>query len=179
MASSGSLTNLTLKPFTFQTRTILMMMNCFCGMVDQRKAFSLISSWDHCQRFLTLRISDMPQAGFEPAQNLSSGFVEWSCAVVVTTTPRLHLTYWHWFFVHLKLLTASGIDIFSLSACCHMSHRNWSVFIFSLIFMPGINSFIATLSSITTNKDMKPIQKQSYKTQSGAKKQRGVEAGGY
>ena len=23
----------------------------FCGMVDQRKAFSLISSQDHCQRF--------------------------------------------------------------------------------------------------------------------------------
>ena len=26
------------------------MMNCFCGMVDRQKAFSLISSWDHCQR---------------------------------------------------------------------------------------------------------------------------------
>ena len=26
---------------------LMMMMNCFCGMVDQRKAFSLISSWDH------------------------------------------------------------------------------------------------------------------------------------
>ena len=26
------------------------------------------------------------QAGFEPAQNLSSGLVEWSCAVVITTT---------------------------------------------------------------------------------------------
>ena len=23
----------------------------FCGMVDQRKAFGLISSWNHCQRF--------------------------------------------------------------------------------------------------------------------------------
>ena len=29
---------------------MMMMMNCFCGMVDQRKAFSLISSQDHCQR---------------------------------------------------------------------------------------------------------------------------------
>ena len=27
-----------------------LMMNCFYGMVDQRKAFSLISSRDHCQR---------------------------------------------------------------------------------------------------------------------------------
>ena len=37
-----------------------MMMNCFCGMVDRRKAFSLISSRDHCQRSSPLRISDMP-----------------------------------------------------------------------------------------------------------------------
>ena len=29
----------------------MMMMNCFCGMVDRRKKFSLISSQDHCQRF--------------------------------------------------------------------------------------------------------------------------------
>ena len=55
---------------------MMMMMNCFCGMVDRRKAFSLISSQDHCQRSSTSRISDTPQAGFEPAQNLSSGLVE-------------------------------------------------------------------------------------------------------
>ena len=68
--------------------TMIMMMNCFCGMVDRRKAFSLISSRDHCQRSLPSRISDTPQAGFEPAQNLNSGLVERSCAVVMTTTPR-------------------------------------------------------------------------------------------
>ena len=27
---------------------MMMMMNCFYGMVDRRKAFSLISSRDHC-----------------------------------------------------------------------------------------------------------------------------------
>ena len=64
------------------------MMNLFCGMVDQRKAFSLISSRVHCQRPSPPWISDTPRAGFEPAQNLSSGFIEWSCAVVITTTPR-------------------------------------------------------------------------------------------
>ena len=53
-----------------------MMMNCFCGMVDQRKAFSLISSGDHCQRSTPLLISDAPWAGFEPVQNLSSGLVD-------------------------------------------------------------------------------------------------------
>ena len=36
----------------------MMMMNCFCGMVDRQKAFSLISSWDHCQRSSPLQISD-------------------------------------------------------------------------------------------------------------------------
>ena len=53
-----------------------MMMNCFCGMVDQRMAFSLISSWDYCQRSSPLQISDTLQTGFESLQNLSSGFAE-------------------------------------------------------------------------------------------------------
>ena len=48
----------------------------FCGMVDRRKAISLISSRDYCQRSSPSRISDTPRAGFEPAQNISSGFVE-------------------------------------------------------------------------------------------------------
>ena len=65
-----------------------MMMNCFCGMVYRQKTISLISSRDHCQRSSPSRISDALRAGFEPAQNLSSGLVEWSCAVVITTTPQ-------------------------------------------------------------------------------------------
>ena len=69
---------------------MMMMMNSFCGMVDRRKALSLISSRYHCQRSSPSRIFDTPRAGFEPAQNLSSGFVEWSCPVVITTTPRRH-----------------------------------------------------------------------------------------
>ena len=52
-----------------------LMMNCFCPMVDRRMAFSLISSQDHCQKSSPSRISDMPQAGFEPAQNLSSRLI--------------------------------------------------------------------------------------------------------
>ena len=69
---------------------MMMMMNCFCGMVDRGKAFSLISSRDHCQRFSPSQISNTPGAGFEPVQSLSSGLVEWSCALVITTTPRRH-----------------------------------------------------------------------------------------
>ena len=70
---------------------MMMMMNCFCGMVDRWKVFILISSQDHCQRSSPSRISNTPRGGFEPAQNLSSGFVEWSSAVVITTTPQHHI----------------------------------------------------------------------------------------
>ena len=69
---------------------MMMMMNCFCCMVDQWKAFSLVSSRDQCQRSWPSRISDSLLAGFGPVQNVSSGFVEWSWAVVITTTPRHH-----------------------------------------------------------------------------------------
>ena len=72
----------------------MMMMNCFCGMVDRRKVFRLISTQGHCQRPSPSRISNTPQAGFESAQNLSSGLVEWGCAVVITTTPRRHALFW-------------------------------------------------------------------------------------
>ena len=57
-------------------------LNGFCGMIDRRKAFSLISSRDHHQRSSPSQISDTPLAGLKPAQNLNSGFVEWSCAAV-------------------------------------------------------------------------------------------------
>ena len=72
---------------------VLMMMNCFCGMVDRRKAFSLISNRDYCQRSSSSRISYTSRAGFEPAQNLSSGLkLYWSCTVVITSKLRRHDT---------------------------------------------------------------------------------------
>ena len=37
------------------------------------------------------QISNTLRAGFKPAQNLSSGLVEWSCAVVITTTMQIRL----------------------------------------------------------------------------------------
>lgn len=44
-------------------------------MVDQRKELSLFSSQDYCQRFSPSPISDTQQAGYEPAQKLSSDIV--------------------------------------------------------------------------------------------------------
>ena len=53
---------------------MMMMMNCFCGMVDQRNGFILISNQNHCQRSSPLRISDKLQVRLKPAQN--SGLVK-------------------------------------------------------------------------------------------------------
>ena len=64
-------------------------MKCLGGMVDRQKIFSLIFSQDHCQGSSSSRISDTPWAGFEPAQNLSSGIVEWSWAVVYKGVDEL------------------------------------------------------------------------------------------
>ena len=67
---------------------MIMITNCFCIMVERWKAFSLISSRDHSQRFSPSSISDMLRAGFEPVQGLNSDFFEWNCAAVITTTPQ-------------------------------------------------------------------------------------------
>ena len=58
---------------------LMAIMNCFSGMIEQQKVFSLISSRDHCQRShqrksLARREQDL--------NNLSSGFGEWSCAIL-------------------------------------------------------------------------------------------------
>ena len=67
-----------------------MKMNCLCGMVNHSRMFSFISSWNNCQKFSPLRISNVLQAVSEPAQNLSSDFVERSYTVVIIATPRHH-----------------------------------------------------------------------------------------
>ena len=59
---------------------MMMMMNCFWGIFDQRKAFSLISNQEHCQRSSPTRIFDASQVRVEPVHNLKSGLIEWSCS---------------------------------------------------------------------------------------------------
>ena len=59
-------------------------------LVDWRKVFTLVSNRVYCQRSSPSWISDKLRAVLKPAQNLNSGFVEWSCAVVITTTTRHH-----------------------------------------------------------------------------------------
>ena len=50
LRKNGSLGKLGHRGFMMMMVT-MMMINCFCGMVDQRKALSLTSSQDHYQRF--------------------------------------------------------------------------------------------------------------------------------
>ena len=88
---------------------MIMMMNCFCSMVDWRKTFSLISSQDHCQRSSPSWISTTLHTGFEPAQNVTSGLVEWSYVVVITTTPWQRLLWED--YLDLKLYISVFIEI--------------------------------------------------------------------
>ena len=113
---------------------MMMVVNCFCGIVDQWRVFSLVSSWGHCQRSSPSRISDTLWTVFEPTQNLSSGFVEWSCAVVITTTPRHHIPHtspftenqlwheilviWYYKFVLTKHWQNFLLPIFPITWCC-------------------------------------------------------------
>ena len=75
----------------YKKQNDLMLMNgdeFFCRIIDQRKDLSLIFSQDYCQRLSSMQTSGMLQATFEPMQNLSSDFVEWSCTEMITTSPR-------------------------------------------------------------------------------------------
>ena len=65
----------------------------FVVWLTDKRCFSLISSQDHCQRSSPSWISNTLRAGFEPAQNLRSGFLEWTCPEVITTTPQCHKMY--------------------------------------------------------------------------------------
>ena len=95
-----------ISPCSVQIREQLMM-NCFSCMVDRRKTFSFISSWDHCHRSSPWRISDTARGGFEAAQNLSEGLVEWSCVLVITTTPRLENAW------KMKIIITSNTERFT------------------------------------------------------------------
>ena len=50
-------------------------------MIDRQKIPGLLCSRDHCRRFLPLQASGTQQAELGPAQNLSLGSIERSCAI--------------------------------------------------------------------------------------------------
>ena len=108
-------------------------------MVDWQKAFSLISSWDHCQRSSPLRISNTPLRRFDPAQNLSSGLVEWSCAVVITTTPRCY---------NVILNIRCVFELFSKTGL--VSTNYWVWYLHAVPFFEKWNAFFSIKNSKNT-----------------------------
>ena len=77
--------------------------------VNRRKALSFISSRDHCQRSSPSRISHTQWAGFEPAQILSQGFVEWSSMVLyqVVSNNLLYIichNYYVFIIIYLNII---------------------------------------------------------------------------
>ena len=56
-----------------KTLAMMMMMNCFCGMVDKRKAFTLISSLDYF-RFCWMKLCSSDNHYTQAPQSLDSIF---------------------------------------------------------------------------------------------------------
>ena len=115
--------------------SLMVMMDCFCGMVDRRKALSLISSRDHRQRSSPSQISDTLRAGFEPAQNLSSGFVKWSCAVMITTTPRCQINIHAYMNIYARS-HALRVSLFSIRQYIELDNiLKWCMYMYIQIFV--------------------------------------------
>ena len=70
------------------TMMITMMMNCFCGIVDRRKAIRLISSRDHIVRDYTITDLRHTMNRNWTCTEPEFSFLEWSCTVVLTTVNR-------------------------------------------------------------------------------------------
>ena len=65
-----------------------MMMNCFYGMVNQQKAFTLYFQPGPLSEILTIATL---RAGFEPAQNPSLDFVEGRCVSLLRQIYNIEL----------------------------------------------------------------------------------------
>ena len=142
---------------------MMMMMNCFVVWLTNQRCLVFISSQDHCQRSSPLQISDMLRSGFEPAQNLSSGLIEWSCAVVIITTPRCHkfndwVIQWYKKVINLFISTSPFLWCapWSKHCPCHC-HFN-----FSSILNLGLN-FCILPSSSTNNGSNKMLIGEPFK----------------
>ena len=76
---------------------MMMMMNYFCGMVDRRKVFGLISCRDHYQRsphhphhpIMHRKSPTLREQGLNLRRTWVPSLVEWSCAIVITTTNQI------------------------------------------------------------------------------------------
>ena len=95
----------------------VLIMNCFCGMVNRQKAFSLISSRERCQSSSPSQIYDTPRAGFAPAQNLLSWMKLCNIDNHYTTVPHA-LFFIHCFTGAIQCFTGIIDMILLVSESC-------------------------------------------------------------
>ena len=100
----------------------MMIINCFCGMVDRRKTFSRISSRDHSQISSLLQILNTREARFEPAQNLSSEFFWKSCAYrqplhhgANSNRILFHISFYFLIYAHVRYVKCLFTWLFNLN----------------------------------------------------------------
>ena len=103
---------------------MMMMMNCFYGMVDRRKAVSLISSQEYCQsEILVIAICDNPRVGFEPAQNLSSCLVD---SIYIYTSIKYIYSIFSLAVTSLRLFSQFYLrEQWSIGLCCIFLFHFW------------------------------------------------------
>ena len=65
----------------------------------------------------------MPQAGFEPAQNPSSGFGDWKCAVLITTLGGQWFLKWK--FKNNSAIFQENINTLQEQNQHWKCHNNW------------------------------------------------------
>lgn len=139
---------------------IMVMMNCYFGMIDRRYMLSLTSCQDHCQRISALRIPDIPRVGFASAQNLNSEVEkkdERSCASVTTTILRRHkhipelvfiltvLMFVFLFHIHFALVTLN----LWLDFC--ISIKTLSILRLKIISKRANSEYMFRLRNVTRN----------------------------
>ena len=74
----------------FTDFTLTCLTNFFCIKIDRRKAPAHFFEAGPLLEILTIAILRHAAGRFQPAQNLNSDYAEWSCVVVITTSPRSH-----------------------------------------------------------------------------------------
>ena len=117
-------------------KVMMIITNCFCGMVDRQKACTPYFQPGLFQRFSPSQISDTPRERL----NLSSDVVEWSCIAMITTTPWRHYYSYDYCFVNLIIYCQStsayhniSLLLDCLEACQSVLIGNTRLLAFSFI----------------------------------------------
>ena len=98
-------------------------------MVVKRMALSHISS--HFK-------SDLPWAGFEPTQTLSSGFIEWSCPAVKSYFFKKYICCCYWYHSYFRCIIYMHIWAYNAFMYIYILH----VFIYLQVYIHTKSRFM-------------------------------------